>query len=376
MLISLILRWFGWVVALLIVLLKGAPPENLEGSGITLAVTALVLCSITVYPHLIRDHLPPSFGPYVWPPLDCLIAAWSVYQTGGWDSPFYHFAVTVVLAPSLQFGLSGALLSTSFFTAAFFLAVGLTPLGFSPAYTATGQAEPDLVSTPLNPLMIALYAAFLGEVLQKLQRETERSKVLAAENERARMSRDIHDGVSQTLFMLGMSLENGTVLAQKEQAHKTREHLEKLIPVAGKALIELRNAMHDVAPLAEGRQTLYEALTHLARDYRSATGINIEVEAVGNPTYPTECGPTLFKMAQEALSNACQHSGGGRIRLRLSEHTLAVEDDGRGYDAATVKAGRGLRNLKQRAAEAGLNFEIVSSPQGTNVTINWEEETP
>lgn len=376
MLISLALRWFGWLIALIIVLVDGAPEENLQGSGITLAVTALVLCGITVYPRFIRSHLPASFGPYIWPPLDCLIAAWSIYQTGGWDSPFYHYAVTVVLAPSLQFGLTGALLSTVFFTTTFMLAVYLTPLGFAPAFTTAQQAEPDLVSTPLNPLMIALYAAFLGEVLNKLQRETERSKILAAENERARMSRDIHDGVSQTLFMLGMSLENGAVLAEKEQARRTQEHLDKLIPVARKALIELRNAMHGVEPLAEGRQTLSEALTHLARDYQSATGLTVKLESVQDPKCPDTIAPTLFKMTQEALSNACQHSGGDLILLRLSGGELVVRDNGRGYDPVTIKAGRGLKNLEQRAEEVGLGLRVESGAQGTTVTITWNEETP
>ncbi|MCA9778345.1 MAG: histidine kinase dimerization/phosphoacceptor domain-containing protein, partial [Candidatus Eremiobacteraeota bacterium] len=228
-LVSLTLRWFGWLVALIIVILRAAPEVNLKDAPWVLALTFVQLALMSLYPRFMRDRLTPGIEkkvPLLWPFVDSLIAAWSIYQTGGWDSPFYHFGVTVVLGPSLRFGILGALVSSSFFSFLFLLVVKLTQSGFSPAY-AGDQAEPDLISSPLNPLMIALYAAFLGEVLKKLRREMKRSSILAAENERARMARDIHDGVSQTLFMLAMSLETGQVLAQKEKAEKTREHLEK-----------------------------------------------------------------------------------------------------------------------------------------------------
>lgn len=375
-LVSLTLRWFGWLVALIIVILRAAPEVNLKDAPWVLALTFVQLALMSLYPRFMRDRLTPGIEkkvPLLWPFVDSLIAAWSIYQTGGWDSPFYHFGVTVVLGPSLRFGILGALVSSSFFSFLFLLVVKLTQSGFSPAY-AGDQAEPDLISSPLNPLMIALYAAFLGEVLKKLRREMKRSSILAAENERARMARDIHDGVSQTLFMLAMSLETGQVLAQKEKAEKTREHLEKITPVAQKALLELRNAMHDVEPLAEGRQTLEQAVEQLARDYRSATGQNIEFSVADG----FQCAPTvasvLFRITQEALSNACQHSGGTLIEVVLSPGKLSISDNGRGFDQNQVKRGRGLGNLEKRAAEALIYYELKTSEKGTNVVLCWEKE--
>jgi len=376
-LVSLTLRWFGWLVALIIVLFRAAPEINLQDAPWVLAVTFVQLALMSLYPPYMRDRLPPEFGkkvPLLWPLVDSLIAAWSIYQTGGWDSPFYHFGVTVVLGPSLRFGLSGALVSSTLFSALFLLVIKLTQSGFSPAY-AGSQAEPDLVSSPLNPLMIALYAAFLGEVLKKLRREMKRSSILAAENERARMARDIHDGVSQTLFMLAMSLETGQVLAQKENAEKTREHLEKITPVAQKALLELRNAMHDVEPLAEGRQTLEQAVEQLARDYRSATSLNIEFSVSEEFECPPEVASVLFRMTQEALSNACQHSGAGLIRVDLKPGELTITDDGHGFDQNTTKRGRGLGNLEKRAAEARIEYKLETGEDGTNVNLCWGKES-
>ena len=375
-LVSLTLRWFGWLVALIIVILRAAPEVNLKDAPWVLALTFVQLALMSLYPRFMRDRLTPGIEkkvPLLWPFFDSLIAAWSIYQTGGWDSPFYHFGVTVVLGPSLRFGILGALVSSSFFSFLFLLVVKLTQSGFSPAY-AGDQAEPDLISSPLNPLMIALYAAFLGEVLKKLRREMKRSSILAAENERARMARDIHDGVSQTLFMLAMSLETGQVLAQKEKAEKTREHLEKITPVAQKALLELRNAMHDVEPLAEGRQTLEQAVEQLARDYRSATGQNIEFSVTDGFWCAPAVASVLFRITQEALSNACQHSGGTLIEVALTAGKLSISDNGRGFDENQVKRGRGLGNLEKRAAEARIEYELKTSEKGTNVVLCWEKE--
>jgi signal transduction histidine kinase len=375
--ISLTLRWFGWLVAFVIVVARSAPELNLKDAPWVLAITGGQLLLMSLYPKYMRPRLKPEDEqkvPQLWPLIDIAIAVWSIYQTGGWDSPFYHFGVTVVLGPSLRFGLMGALLSSTLFSALFLLVVKLTQAGFSPAYAGM-HAEPDLISSPLNPLMIGLYAAFLGEVLKKLRREMERSSILAAENERARMARDIHDGVSQTLFMLTMSLETGQVLAQKENAAKTQAHLEKLTPVAQKALIELRNAMHDVEPLAEGRQSLDKAVEQLTRDYRSATGLNIEFSVCEDFCCPAHLASVLFRISQEALSNACQHSGGTEINVGLNHGELIIEDNGTGFDQETIKRGRGLGNLEKRADEAQIDYSLETGAGGTRVVLRWKEES-
>ena len=248
----------------------------------------------------------------------------------------------------------------------------LTPASFSPAYRAA-QATPDLVSTPLNPLMIALYAAFLGEVLKRLNQEMERSQALATENERARLARDIHDGVSQTLFMLSMSLETGQVLAEKEKANQTSSHLQKLTPIAQKALIELRNAMHNTEPIERGTLSLEKAIDRLVRDYRSATGQNIQFLHDSDVGCSASTASELFRMTQEALSNACLHAGAQTITVNLTHNEIFVQDDGSGFQEHNIKSGRGLENLKHRARDSGIEHKIETNQDGTTVRFRWKE---
>ena len=377
--ISLAVRWIGWLVALGIIVFQAAPEHNLRNGLWVLAWTGLQLAIMTLYPTYLRGRFFPGewTGNLWFPTLDIGLGVLAVYQTGGWDSPFFHFAVTTVLAPSLRHGLLGAFVSAAAFLGGYLLAIYFSPVGFEPALLANGRPHRGLVSTPFNPLMIGLFAALLGEVLKRLRIEQEKVRVLAAAEERARMAREIHDGVSQTLFMLSMSIESGQVLAQKEQAERTKKHLADLVPVARGALTELRNSMYNLTPLDEGEQTLSEAVEQLVRDYRSATGLNLEVEKADEFQEPSQHALGIYRLVQESLSNACKHSKAGSIKVLLGQpgsSALKVSDDGTGFDMESVSKGRGLGNLERRAKELGVKLEIKSDDGGTEVVVGWGSE--
>lgn len=372
--ISLSIRWLAWLVGLGTVLLKAAPAENLDGASWALMLSGGQLLLLTFNPRWLRFEVGKerlTRGALWRPAADLLIALVCLHLTGGWDSPLYLFAVTVVLAPSLRYGLFGALGASSAFLVGYYAVVLASARGLSPAFI-DGRPGPDFVSTPANPFLIALFAAFLGEVLQRLRAERARSESLAAAHERARLARDIHDGVAQTLFMLTMSLENGQVLAQKEGAEKTTRHLQSLTPVARKALLELRNAMHNVEPLAAGEQTLAQALRQLVRDYQSAVGCRLRLEEDDDFQEPEQHVSALFRMIQEALTNACHHAEASTIVVSLSGRRAAVCDDGKGLDLEKVQRGRGLDNLKARAEENGMSLTLgPNTHTGTKVEIGW-----
>lgn len=374
--ISLAVRWLGWLVALGIIVFQAAPQGNLRNGPWVLAWTALQLTVMSLYPLYLRErYFPTNWTGTLWFPVaDISLGVLAVYQTGGWDSPFFHFAVTTVLAPSLRYGLLGAVVSAGAFLSAYLLAIYFSASGFEPALLSNGRPHRGLVSTPFNPLMIGLFAALLGEVLKRLRIEQEKVRVLAASEERARMAREIHDGVSQTLFMLSMSIESGQVLAQKEEAERTGKHLADLVPIARGALTELRNSMYNLTPLAEGEQPLSEAVEQLVRDYRSATGLALEAEKREGFSEPEEHALGIYRMVQESLSNACKHSKASRIQVVLGEPrppALVIRDDGEGFDTESVSRGRGLGNLERRAQELGVELELKSDENGTEVLIDW-----
>lgn len=377
--ISLSIRWLGWTVGLISALLGTAPAENLSGAPAALAIALVQLVLLTVNPLWLRFEVGLSQkdrGAFLRPFVDLIIALVCLWLTGGWNSPLYLFAITVVLAPSLRYGLQAAFISAFGFSGGFLLVCKASSFGL-PGLRADLDLGSGLVSTLASPFMIALFAAFLGEVLQKLRLEQELVEKLAAVNERTRLARDIHDGVAQTLFMLTLSLETGQALAAKEGANNTYKHLDGLIPIARKALLELRNTMQDVEPLELGQKSLAQAVSDLTRDYQSATNIRLEFKKSDSFIEPESHVLDLFRMLQELLSNACHHSGAANIVVSLGcpiDTSLSLTDDGKGFDLSSVKRGRGLDNLISRAKKAGIELKIspfLADGKGTKVEIVW-----
>lgn len=372
--ISLSARWLGWLVALL--QLPPTPSPLDPAIALAFLLSGLQLTLLSAFPSWVRFEIGRAqlgFGAFWRPSLDLVVALSCLYLSGGWSSPLYLFAATVVLAPSLRYGLLGASLSSGAFLVGYLATVTLTPTGFHLAFLPSGHPSPDLIGAFATPLVLAVFAAFLGEVLQRLRHHQARAERLAAWEERDRLAREIHDGVAQTLFMLTMSLESGLLMAQKEGAQRTASHLEALTPIARKALLELRNAMHQQEALALGEKSLPEALEQLIRDYRSATGCRLELTVRDHQPPPQPHRTTLFRMLQESLSNACHHAQADRIEVILERRSARVRDDGCGFDPAQTQPGRGLANLAARAQEANMTLRWSRPEQhsGTEVEIGW-----
>lgn len=358
-------RWLTWLAALGIIGLGAAPAVNLNHGGALLLGSCLQL----LYMHAsLSTRLKLPQVPHV---LDISLALAAVYVSGGWDSPFYEFALTSVIAPSLVYGLRGATLASLAFCAAYAWILTVAGHGTRNLVLPDGQLEGAVVSCLVNPFLVAYFSAFLAELMERLKREQERVRVLAAQEERNRMAREIHDGVAQTLFMLSLSLEACAEHARRGNSAKLADKLEGLVSVSRHALWDLRQSMYDLhadAPLAE-------TLARLLREFKTVTQIPIELTTKGEErTLPLDQRVGLYRILQESLANACKHSHAQHvsITLRYEEEAirLDVQDDGKGFDPATIERGKGLGNLHSRAEELGGKLELVSTPgEGTRVSL-------
>lgn len=377
-------RWLAWLVALGIYLLRTAPDDALEYAPAVLGVTGFQLLVMTLYLPVLGPryrHLLESVGLLRWcednpvlPVLDVCLGLGAVYFTGGWDSPFYHFALTTVLAPSLKYGFRGAVLASGGFLVGYLWVITHSGDGWSAIYDHQGRLEPGFVSAPFNPLMISFFAALLAEVLERLRLEKEKGARLAAREERSRLAREIHDGVAQTLFMVNLSLENSLALAEREQATRTHQQLEQLLPVSRQALLEIRNSMFDLGPLLEGEQPLAAALSGLVREFKAVSRMEVNFQCEGSePAMAVAVRVALYRVCQEGLANACKHSGAHEVELRLAFQEAGLvarlEDDGCGFEPDQGR-GHGLGNMRSRVQEVGGSLELESRPgEGTRLTV-------
>lgn len=377
-------RWLAWLAGLAIVLLGSAPEDSLMLSKILLVVTAVQLSLMTLYLPVVRPRylgFLEGSGLLGWfednpflPAADMLASLAAVAVTGGWESPFYQFALTSVIAPSLKYGLTGATLASFGFVGLYFSAV--VSLDPQAVVTPGGSLDQGLVTVALNPIMIAYFCAFLAEVLNRLREEKEKARRLAAREERSRLAREIHDGVAQTLFMLALSLESCVTLAGRAGNQDLGERLKGLVGVSRQALLEIRGAMFDLGPLLEGEQPLRGALEGLLREFRAVSRTDLTLTVEGEePELPVPVRIALYRILQEALANACKHSQACSVDLRLeftpSAVIASVRDDGVGFDATGVERGHGLSNMQTRAREAGGELRLVSeASQGTTLQLS------
>jgi signal transduction histidine kinase len=201
-------------------------------------------------------------------------------------------------------------------------------------------------------------------VLIEHARLYEDSRELSVLEERNRIARELHDALTQSLFGLRLRLEAGDMPGA---SHVLEE-------VFG----ELRSLILQLRPPALTLEGLVPSLSKHLEVVGRTHGVPIALEATDVGSLEPEVERALFRIAQEAVTNAVRHAEAGHIVVRLGRSadaiTLAVEDDGQGFDpdARAVSARRlGLVSMRERATELGGTLRIVSE-QDAGTTIHAE----
>jgi two-component system, NarL family, sensor histidine kinase UhpB len=214
-----------------------------------------------------------------------------------------------------------------------------------------------------DPEIADLTAAF-NEMIERLESERRDSglRALAAqEGERRRIALELHDEVGQALTAAMLRLEGAELQEAKEGL---REALEEVRDIARR----LRPEALDDLGLSNALRALVATLTRSAR-----LDVTPEIEP-DLPQLSPEQELVVYRVAQEALTNAVRHSGADLVRFSLAarpgEVVLAVEDDGCGFHEASGSEGSGIRGMRERALLVRARLEIESAPgRGTAVRL-------
>ena len=202
-----------------------------------------------------------------------------------------------------------------------------------------------------------------------------RQVVKSQEDERAHLSRELHDSTSQTLVSIKLLLESAVAQMENKQA-SPQVPLAKALGRLGDALHEVRNISHRLRPAELDVLGLPAALQHLGQEFSDHSAMRFSMRVRGEPIrLPDEVNTVLFRVAQESLTNIQKHAGATRVQLRLLFHDeglrMRLIDDGVGFDVPAVRVdprrGIGLRNMRERVESIGGRFAIVSRPGSTQV---------
>lgn len=283
---------------------------------------------------------------------------------------------------------------------------GASQPGSLPAWLALPLLLPDLPGQPARPqaaagvLLVGANRPFTFHPRQQAILQTVASQAaLLVENERmirsleykvviqerARLAREIHDGLAQTLAFLKLqAAQMQSYLAQGDTA-RLAQVLRDNYQALAEAYLDTRQAIDNLRLTPQ--EGLESWMQRTLSEFENTSGLRVEqaIQPLNKPLAP-EVQAQLMRIVQEALNNVRKHARADRVRVSLrswsGELILEVSDDGQGFDAEDVPefSQHGLRGMRERAEMIGADFQIISQArQGTTVRLSlpaWCEEEP
>ncbi len=242
------------------------------------------------------------------------------------------------------------------------------------ATLVVGFADPDRLTPGEVELLdeIGRQVALGMERLRLQARVQDQQNEMVVVAERNRIARDMHDGLVQYVYALGLQLEHARDLVV-EQPGAVAPVLTSSIQQTNHVLSEMRTFIYQLRPIIMKEKEIGQWVLDLCRQFQEATGIPVEAE-VGAPAEDAlspAISIALFRIIQETLANIYKHAEATRATVLLDFGTsgarLVIEDDGHGFDvdarpARAIQQGHGLANIEERVRELGGTLALESAP--------------
>ncbi len=196
--------------------------------------------------------------------------------------------------------------------------------------------------------------------------------------EKIRIGRDLHDGVIQSLYATGLTLESAKLQAEKNPS-AAEQQLTQGIELINRNIGDIRRYISGLSPRSVRRDSLASGLAEAVEELRAGRPLDVDWKI------DNECVAELsdaqitetMQITREAVSNALRHGGAQRISISLARgetgSELTLRDDGRGFSPRhNAVEGQGLGNMRARTEEALGEFTLTSAPgEGTCIQVSW-----
>lgn len=255
---------------------------------------------------------------------------------------------------------------------------------------AFDDVDERLVVTLAAFAAAAIEAALLVSTERELAAAEERARahremlarvIDAQESERARVARDLHDQIGQSLtsVLLGLRLVDGSLVDDVPDVAEARARTGEVRALVAQALDEVRRLAFELRPTLLDDIGLVAAVRRLAGELGQRDGVPVEVSVDGlddDSRLPPELETVVYRVVQEALTNVARHADASAARVEIAVDGRAaralVRDDGKGFEVRQSHLrSLGLAGMIERAALAGGRAQIESAPgRGTTVTLD------
>ena len=236
--------------------------------------------------------------------------------------------------------------------------------------------------TGFTPEELALMRTVADHVALALERERAERELrmreveAAAQDERSRLARDLHDSVTQALFAASLKAE-ALSLGDDGASPRFAKTIDEVCRLNRGALAQMRTMLLELRDEPLEAVPVQQLLRYLVEATESRASVDVTLTVAGDVPLGRLLHVAVYRIAQEALNNVIRHAVASRAWVDLDldgrAGSLVIRDDGRGFDPSAVGAAQlGLRSMRERAAEAGASLRVASeSGTGTTVTLSW-----
>jgi two-component system sensor histidine kinase DevS len=233
---------------------------------------------------------------------------------------------------------------------------------------------------PIDDMEIQLLtsiASWVGTAIENVRLNVQ-GKRLAVLEERERIGMDLHDGIIQSIYAVGLTLEHARLLLVDDKS-LARNRIEHAIADLNSTIRDIRSYILDLRPRQLHEENLMDGLQRLLNEFCANTSIEANLKGPSEKldNLPDTQAVALFHICQEALANVAKHSHAKKVDIFIwataERLLLEMHDDGRGFNLkqVTLTIGHGLANMQTRARNVGGDVEITSEPGKGTTILAW-----
>lgn len=233
---------------------------------------------------------------------------------------------------------------------------------------------------PLGELELQFLSAIcllVGTAIENVHLNLQQRR-LAVLEERERIGMDLHDGIIQSIYAVGLTLEHARLLMD-EDVGQARQGIEQAMNDLNSTIRDIRAYILDLRPRQLHDENLMQGIQRLVSEFRANTLVEVNLRGPldGMADLPDVQAIALFHICQEALANVAKHAHAHRVDVSLwttdDRALLEVRDDGRGFQVDKIKRslGHGLANMQTRARNVGGDVDISSDPGVSTTVLAW-----
>lgn len=228
----------------------------------------------------------------------------------------------------------------------------------------------------MDQQLLSSIASWVGTTIENIRLNIQ-GRRLAVLEERERIGMDLHDGVIQSIYAVGLTLEHARLLLG-EEPEQSKKRINQSIEDLNSTIRDLRAFIMDMRPRQLYEEDLMDGLQRLVNEFRANSLVEASLsgptEALNN--LPDPHAIALFHICQEALANIAKHASAKKVEILVwttpDRVLMEVNDDGRGFDPQKVQLtlGHGISNMQTRARNVGGDLEITAEPgKGTTIMV-------